>query len=355
MSLDQDLRDTLADGRRALPSWPDAVERVQAGIKLRKRRRRAVVASVVSVLAIAFAAPVAVSSWSSDAQPVGAPDGDVVPWLDSPVAAPDYLARRESRPNQQPCAAKDLGRSAWVEDAGEIGGHRVHTILVSNASDTRCTLSGSASLSAVDGSGARVEVPTQSLLPSSGPSRQYPATVDPGEPARIDIGQAAGCGAGTPAGQSPTYSDLALGVDSNSYKLEAVKVDPHCPVVIGQWYVQPPLLNAHGTAKIDAPPTVRRGATLLYRVSLSSTALPVHAGQCPIYRQSAGGPGSYFRLNCSSGGIEPNEPVTFEMRLAIPADAEPGKTTLEWMVIMADGKVVIADLATGGVPIEILT
>jgi hypothetical protein len=354
MSLEQELRDTLGDDRRALPAWPDAVERVQAGVKQRRLRRRAVVASVSSVLIIAFAAPVAVWKWTGGTQQVGGPGNDVAPWLDSPVPAPDNLARREPRPEQNRCADKDLARSAWIENGGEADGYRIHTVLVSNASDTRCTMSGSASLSAVDNGQQAAALATQPLRPVSGPALQYPATIDPGEPARIDVGQPIDCGAGTPTGQPRTYSDVNLMVDGKGYALKTLSIDVGCPVFIGQWYVQPPLLNAMGTATIQAPGQVRRGETLVYQVSLSGTGLPTQAGACPVYRQTAGGPGAYFRLNCSAATVQQDGPVTFAMQIKISADAAPGKATLEWMLIMADGRVVIANLAAGGVPIEIL-
>lgn len=354
MSLEQKLRDTPAAERRSGPARPDAVDRVGAGIRWRRRRRHVVVALVLSMLIVTVATPIAISEMTGGTAPAGAPDSRLVPWLDSPAAAPSNLARRAPRPDQRPCAAGDLGRSAWVEDDGGVSGRRTHTVLIANAYDARCTLSGSAAVTAVDGDGRRTTIPIEPLAPVRDPARQHPATIDPGEPARIDIAQAAGCGGSTSTGERRTYRDLAIVLHGRSFPLSDLEIDEGCGISIGQWYVQPPLLNApEATAAIDAPSRVRRGEMLQYQVSLTGVGRHVRLGPCPVYRQSIGGPGAYYQLNCSVG-IIPSDSVTFAMRIRVPVDTKPGSIRLEWMVVMPNGEVVIADLARAGVPIEVV-
>src|SRR5262245_26705712 len=76
MSLEDDIRSTLLDDRRELPGWPDAADRVHAGMRRRARRRRLAIAAA-GLVALAIAVPVTlVPAHRGPARPPLA----VVPW-----------------------------------------------------------------------------------------------------------------------------------------------------------------------------------------------------------------------------------------------------------------------------------
>ena len=94
------------------------------------------------------------------------------------------------------------------------------------------------------------------------------------------------------------------------------------------------------TAKIAAPASVRRGATLDYFVTIRNEGSRDYLLQpCPDYFEFLMGVknGPSYQLNCSPVGlIEPGRSETFEMRLPIPADQPAGSSFINWA--LEDGR-----------------
>jgi hypothetical protein len=100
---------------------------------------------------------------------------------------------------------------------------------------------------------------------------------------------------------------------------------------------EPPVPNP----AIIAPTQVKAGSQLKYVVTLTNpTKLPIDLRQhCPNYEEELfadivhGSPplgGKHFyALNCKAAGVlQPSTPMSFDMVLAVPADATPGSYTL---------------------------
>jgi hypothetical protein len=95
------------------------------------------------------------------------------------------------------------------------------------------------------------------------------------------------------------------------------------------------------TAVLSVPPTATAGADLVYYVALrnlGTQAAPLEP--CPTYSENlvVGGVAlklptvALLLLNCAAIGpsLAPRAGVTLEMRLPIPANAEPGPAVLHW-------------------------
>jgi len=337
-------RGRAGSDRHAVPNWPDA-----AGEKAVSWRRRIMVSALVTTVALIGAAAVVGSGVRHSGAAADASSDRLTPWVDSPAEPPMNLARRSRRDDRRPCAVTDLNRP-WVEEDETDDGRPAQVVLLPNGADSRCTLAGSARLVATNvATGMRVELPAGPVASVDSDVRQFPATVDPGEPARLDIVASGEC-----AGAAGHYRDARLVVLGREFPLDRLRLGADCPVGIGSWYVQPPLLNAPLTAEIEAPTQVQRGQTLEYVVTLSTSRSSVRLDPCPTYRQALGSVGSYHQLNCVVTSVRAHEPVRFAMRLNVPGDAAVGLTTLRWMAVTASGEVVIGDLATGGRRIEVI-
>src|SRR4029079_17908088 len=87
-------------------------------------------------------------------------------------------------------------------------------------------------------------------------ARQFPATIDPGEAARVEIR-----GVECAAGRTPrSYRDLVLTVGAEKISLPASRrLDGVCGADVSQWFVEPPMLYAALNATLRAPAALRRG------------------------------------------------------------------------------------------------
>lgn len=363
MTVEEQVRQALTDERHALPGWPDPIGRVSIGIRQR-RRRRAVVTGLAVAIVAAVGVPVALRSAGGGAPGDEMPANGVIGWVDAPVPRPTHLARREPRPDARECTPADLGvtpgaRSpvAWVEPGGEGDegdGHQRLTVLLANSRDSRCTLRGSVELVATDAStGRRGALATWSEPPKADGVNQYPATIDPGEPARVDLVTSARCAGAAPSPRR--YRDVALVTLGQEIAISGLDLPIGCPLGVGSWYVLPPLLNVPDqVVSIEAPERVRRGDTLEYVVTvLNSSDRPFPLRPCPVYAQRLGAEATTHRLNCAVRAIAGHTSVRFRMRLAVPETVPLGTNRLSWMAVMDDGRVAIANLATGGVEIEV--
>jgi hypothetical protein len=358
MNVEDRVRGTLTDDRYALPGWPDPVQRVTAGVRRRLRRRRiAVAVSVAAVTAVVAAVPALLHPWRGPTPVAG--DG-VVAWSDSPVSPPTHLARRAPRPDARDCTFADLNRLAWVGGTAAGAGTRTYTLLLPDETDSRCTLRGQPSIVATDvATGRRVRPAVRAVLPATGPAgedqaSQYPATIDPGEPARVDLVTFDAC-AGQ-RGAPRRYRDVAIVVQGHEFPVSGgLPVATACPIGIGEWRVlPPPLYVPFVVASIDAPAQVRRGQLLDYTVTLENSGnLWYHLVPCPAYTEALAGFVATYRLNCTALNIAPHTSVRYQMRLSVPAGLRLGKSNLTWMAVDASGRVIVADLAAGGAPVQV--
>jgi hypothetical protein len=246
--------------------------------------------------------------------------------------------------------------AVWIEDGPVTGDYHARTVLLGNEMDRRCTRSGTPELVATDAAtGLRGPLPSVAGTPADGGTKQYPATVDPGEPARFDVVTVASCGE---PGPRLRYRDVAVVVGGREYPLDGVELETACPVRVGSWYVQPPLLNAALMVSLQAPPQVRRGTWYEYTiVLLNPQSRPFPLRPCPAYTQRLGaavGGGAYWRLNCAVEQIPPHGMLRFAMSIWVSADTPPGPTKLHWMAVTANGQVAIAELATDGIAVEVV-
>jgi hypothetical protein len=185
-------------------------------------------------------------------------------------------------------------------------------------------------------------------------AKQNPATIDPGEPARIDLSAATHCPDGV--GAASRFRDVALVVLGHEFPVSAFELTTACPLNVGMWYVQAPLINAPSQlTSIQAPAQVSRGELLEYVVTiLNPSDRPFQLEPCPVYTERLGDADAQtYRLNCAASEIAPHKSMRFGMTLRVPNDAPLGKTPLTWMAIIDDGRVAIADLATGGVSVQV--
>ncbi|WP_433047094.1 DUF4232 domain-containing protein [Dactylosporangium sp. CS-033363] len=332
MDLEQLIRRELGDERHMPTGWAAPVERVQAGIRRRKRRRYTTMAAIVAGAVLAGVGVLALPV------PGAQPAQGVIAWERAEASLPT-LSRRSPRPDASPCAADDLSPGPWLDGTSTAAdGTVTYTVLVPSIRSARCTLSGTPSLEA-DGA----DVPTGPLAPRAD-GAQTPATVDPGEPVRVEIAVTP-CPGGKP---SPHHQLAVTWGDGRGYAVPNVP-DAGCGYAISPWYVQAPLLNAPLTVTMAVPKVAERGTTLVYQVKVTNTfPRAFRLEPCPAYRQGIAGTARTYRLNCAARSIPPHSTVTYEMRLDIPSTVDPGPTKVTWMAAFADGTVAIGEIATAG-------
>ncbi|WP_238012483.1 hypothetical protein KZZ52_58815 [Dactylosporangium sp. AC04546] len=331
MDIEQLVRRELADGRHAQVGWAEPVQRVQSGVRRRRRRRYTVILSATAVV-VALAGAAILRPLTGDAPPAQT----VFEWVAEPATLPE-LDRRDPRPDARPCTDADLDHPTWQERSGVT-----QTVLLANQSFSRCTITGSSAIVATDIATGQSVTLTGSLPLAHG-YEQAPATLDPGEPGRINV-QAESCA--TPRYQNPRI--IAGGREV------PVDLGPGCGYAASPWYVQAPIINAPLTVTMSAPGSVRRGTTLVYDVTVRNTFPRAFSLQpCPAYQQTLAGLKTTYRLNCAAKSVPRHSALTFRMRFEVPATAPLGPTLLTWMAVVADGRVAIANLSNGGVPIEI--
>jgi len=339
--LEERLRRLMTDDRLALPSPPDTVTRVQARMRRRHRLRRLL--GMFTGIVVVIAVPVAVRlGMVAPAEPTPAPSPSVVAWLNEPTTPGELEATEPpERPAARPCAAEDVAAQAVVGDTEGAGGHILTTIRLGNASSSRCTLSGTMSLA-----GIRTERGT--IIDNVG-WKQYPATIDPGEEARVDLETSYMCD-----GAQKQYHDIVMKVLGRSFPLAGLRLGSTCPVRAGDWYVQidaptPEPRYAGLTATIQAPATVVRGSTVDYVVTLTNPGTTaVRLDPCPVYLEQLWKNVAYYRLNCAAGEIGAGASVRFAMRLRIDAETPLGPTRLQWNLAETAGST-----AEATVPVEV--
>lgn len=345
------LRRTLADDRRALRGWADPVTRIGAGIVRRRRRRAAAVAAAAILAVVAVGVPTGLRLGLLTAPPpIGvqpSPNDGAVPWIDVPAEPPNRpLARRDPRPDQPPCLGDDLAAPAHALDTGTMDNDRGVQIWLKYVGAETCTVSGPGVVIATDdATGRRATLAINHGTFMDGGVHQYPATVDPGERIAINVATSDVC---TTA--PIRYRDISVVVAGREVPVGGLVLETQCPLSVGDWYVDPPVLTAPLTARLEVPATVRRGGTLDYTLVLRNDHETLFwVAGCPAYRQTlnAVGKDQWWQLNCEpNDGIAPHQTVRFAMRLTVPPDAPLGPARLTWFAIYANGRVLDADGVT---------
>jgi hypothetical protein len=270
-----------------------------------------------------------------------------------PVAAPRIL-RRSARPDRPPCRLDNVDSVSYIKQSAPWGPSTGFAVRPNN--DGRCTLSGTPLLSGVNiATGKSEPIPTAQLGPlDNRVVRQFPATIDPGEPARVDIHGALQC----PAGQKRrSYRDLALTVGTKKISLPtAVFLSEICGADVSHWYVEPPMLYAALNATLKVPTVLRRGEDFTYTVKIDN----VYSGSypmpsCPVVRLGIGGTEiePWQRIACTQSAIHGHNNIAFTLYGRIPPDTEPGRHKLTWMAAMSTGEALIADMGTDGATVTV--
>ncbi|GAA0817668.1 DUF4232 domain-containing protein [Spirilliplanes yamanashiensis] len=275
------------------------------------RRRRGAVVAAAALVAAALAA-------ASAARPdgFGMPVAGPVPWADDPAASVPPLLRRAPLPPAPPCDPARLG------PLRTDGGGAWHTV---NTGPRRCTLAGRPAL--VAGAGAAVR--TVPAVRGRSELEQYPATVEPGEAARVVV-EARDCPATGPALTAPR-----LVIGGAELPMDGLPVSEGCPASVSDWHVVPPVVGGPARVTVAAPPQVRAGGTAEYTVTFDRGL-----DECPVYLAQFDGAGAWRQLGCRWLAR------TYTMRLAVPPDANPGDHRLGWRAVWPDGRMTVAGEVT---------
>jgi hypothetical protein len=329
-NIEERLRAMLHDERLVLPGWPDAVQRVRDGLTRKHRWRRllgvwgAVLGAVLAALALRLV--------------VSAPTGTNIPptptplaWLDLPTQPPDFSIPLP-RPEAPTCTPAQLATTAVAINQGAAGGSWFVLFTIDRVGDGRCTLSGSPQLIGTDVvTGKRVSVLSQDDPGISGGGKLFPAVLEPGETASLDLRTSLLC---PPAPRR--YRDLALATPAYTLTVVDFVLESSCAVGVGQWYVAlpEPVIPPHYaglTVSLVAPPTAQPGQVYRYEVVLAnSTSAPITLDPCPVYGQSLFKSGGYYLLNCSSAEVPAGGELRFAMALVLDAQTPLGPTKLNW-------------------------
>jgi hypothetical protein len=330
-----------ADLRAAMGTSSSGVE---PGITPR-RRRRLLVSTAATVLVVGTAvagASLIAHRRSPSTTAVGA----------EPVAAPQIL-RRSPRPDRQPCRLDNVDSVDWIVQSAPWGLSTGLALRPNNSE--RCTLAGTPQLSGVNTTtGASEPIAAADVGPlDTGVARQFPATVDPGEPARLEIR-----GNKCPAGQEPrSYRNLVVTVGAKKLPLpRSRRLTGVCGADVSQWFVEPPMLYAALNAKLQAPAALRAGQDFAYTVQIDNVfARDYPLPSCPTFRFgiAATEVGPWQRVNCTQTSIDGHDSSTFTLHGQIPLDTKPGRRKLTWMAVMSTGEATIADLGTDGMTVTV--
>jgi hypothetical protein len=241
--------------------------------------------------------------------------------------------------------------TAYLGTWGAAAGTSYATLAVLNRGSVDCLLPSSPTFELRDSAGAR-------LLAAEATSSTPPILLPSGWAAIGDIGYADWC---TPPPATPLQADLVVGsarlaiVARSEIPVPPCMADPATPPPT-LFYETPltipgspsppepdPVDTLPINVVISSLPATAPGATLDYTVTLTNVSdfdKPLNlAALCPTYvtKLILAGIGTstvaHLRLNCDAAGVlEPNVPITFAMRLPIPAGTPPGAATLVWQL-----------------------
>jgi hypothetical protein len=267
---------------------------------------------------------------------------DEVAWVDRPAAPFVEPTPMPLPTDARPCRSADL--AVRVNDYGAGMGNLDLPVDFVNSSDSTCVLLGEPTIEGVrsDGSLVRLHVTDGSYFGDPGP----PSNIAPGQVAALNIAGVSDCQVET--SRQVVYPTFRIGLPGGG----SVDIPEHgFPVSCGVW------LSAFGvpadavpatvtppsplTAAIEAPPTARAGATLVFTVTLVNlTASDYALSPCPSYQEfvSSGSTAWIatvltYQLTCEGTSVIPaGGSVTFDMHLALPADQPAGPAKFGWHV-----------------------
>jgi hypothetical protein len=339
-SIEDELRELFADPRRHPAPWPDATTRVRSGMRRRHRRRVAGTAGSVTLallVAIAVAAawvrPVAPPP---PGPPAPTPTPSAVAWSDLP-SAPYPPAALDPRPSTVECATRDLALSPVLP--GAAMGTEYYLVEVRNTGPAPCTLSGQPTLRYTDANGATRTGQTQEMTSLVQDPNAVPATINPGETARLQLKTATYCSANQDGAARVRWNNARLVMADGGTLPLGVSLTADCGVGMSPWSRPDPGSSADPAwgnliVSLELPTTVQIGQAMEYTVTLANpTDVAVPLSPCPNYLQDltmvkAGG---YSRLNCVVSEIPPRDEVRFAMRLLVPDYVTTtGPVTLNW-------------------------
>lgn len=346
-TIEQRLRTALREEQLPTTGWPDPVSRIEHGITRRRRTRWIAITAAVATLLVGT-----VTVGLIGRRPDTTPTKNVAVDATEPVTAPTVL-RRSPRPDRQPCRLDRVDSLDWIVQSAPWGAATGFALRPSN--DERCTLSGKPQLFATNvATGMSEPVPAVDLGPlDSSIARQFPATVDPGEMARVHIRGNNVCQADQ---QPQSYRDLVLVVGGNQLKVPKFRTLANvCGADVSPWFVEPPMEYAALNVSLDAPPVLRRGEDFTYVVRIDNVFSRVFSMlTCPVYRLTpASDSEPWRRIHCSVTAIGARSSLRFTLRGHIPADTALGKLKLTWMAVMSNGEAAIADMGSDGFSVTI--
>ncbi|MEV6964192.1 hypothetical protein AB0M47_03675 [Hamadaea sp. NPDC051192] len=320
--LEDELRRLLHDPKYALPSWPDAVARVHAGMRVRRGRRW--VARAFGSLT-AFAAVLAIGG------PVMSPTGPgidlpsnaiVVPWQAVPYTEPPASAEKQAAE----CRARDFAVKGFPSGFGGRPDELIYTL--EYRGDAICGITGTPKLEATAPDGGR----RTTVVPASSDANSV--TVYPGDSVGVAVADSDAC---VNEYRDP---DFSFSADDPTRIRLADRLRGVCRKPKANWIVYGgsggPLPSPRETlgVAVRAPSQVRSGEEFTYYVVLHNPGgKDVDLSPCPAYAVRVTGAGPYplqlGGLSCGVSKIPALTGVWFEMRGKI--SVKPGsRVDLSW-------------------------
>jgi Protein of unknown function (DUF4232) len=269
-----------------------------------------------------------------------------VPRCDSPGSASTFGVPPEA------CAGEAL--APYLGQWGAAAGTSYANLVVLNLGHVDCLVDTIATLELRDADGRRMAAATSA--PPSDSARTL--LLPPGWAVAVTIGYSDWC---TPQPALPLRADLVMGSERIAVLLRSEIPVPPCmaaPMTPAPDMFFNGLLAVPGTPTAPEPdpvdtlpvavtlsplPPTPPGGILDYTVTLTNVS-PFDkslnlAALCPTYTERLSFTGSraavdiHLALNCGPAGVlAAHFPMTFAMRLPIPADAPPGTASLVWQL-----------------------
>ena len=283
-----------------------------------------------------------------------------VPRCDSPGSAStigvpiEFVAPEPSSGGYQPEACTAEALAPYLGRWGAAAGTSYANLVVLNLAGVDCLIDTTTSLELRDAEGQRVVAATSAPPPASARTPLLP----PGWAAVARIGYSDWC---TPPPALPLRADLVMGSGRVAVHAESAIPVPPCmaapatpppdmffdgPLAVPGTPIAPepdPVDTLLVAVTLSPLPATTPGGTLDYTVTLTNISpfdKPLNlAALCPTYTERLSFPDTrasvdiHRALNGGPAGLlAPHVPVTFAMRLAIPADAPPGTASLVWQL-----------------------
>jgi hypothetical protein len=225
MTLEDQLRDVLADDRLALPPWPDATDRVRSGMRRRRTRRRAIVGIATTALVVLGLPVVVVGRLHHPA--VFAPGFvvDPAPWPRNPSPYPATTGAQPTATDAHVCTAADFADHA----ASAGGGTPQVVITLTDRASTPCQLTDVPVLVTVDAARTAHTVPVD----FSDTTNELPPPVAPGQSVQLVVTTSSDCAGAQPA----VYDKLALAIGSTGrIPVPGLTLTSTCAVRVSAWH-----------------------------------------------------------------------------------------------------------------------